>query len=186
MNVISVFPIVQQAEKTIFVQTNFLRDISLLLLWPQNPFSVLQDEMEMKERRKPELSKNQNTKSNVLWLLIVWSSGNGIRLSNIQAVKDNENAAVWFNGLDAVPWNHIKYTYIVLSYQLMGGRLVCAKSELCQANHVAKKCGNFTVYSDDWGLPKGDVRIFSSNKKCASQLAVDMKLWIPYKNSRSK
>jgi hypothetical protein len=66
MNVISVFPIVQQAEKTIFVQTNFLRDISLLLLWPQNPFSVLQDEMEMKERRKPELSKNQNTKSNVL------------------------------------------------------------------------------------------------------------------------
>jgi hypothetical protein len=61
MNVISVFSIVQQAEKTIFVQSNFLRDISLLLLWPQNPFSILQDEMEMKERRKPELSKNQNT-----------------------------------------------------------------------------------------------------------------------------
>jgi hypothetical protein len=58
MNVISVFSIVQQAEKTIFVQSNFLRDISLLLLWPQNPFSILQDEMEMNERRNLELSKN--------------------------------------------------------------------------------------------------------------------------------
>jgi hypothetical protein len=65
MNVISVFSIVQQAVKAIFVQSNFLHDISLLLLWPQNPTSILQDEMEMNERRNLELSKNQITKLNV-------------------------------------------------------------------------------------------------------------------------
>jgi hypothetical protein len=63
MNVISVFSIVQQAEKTIFVQSNFLRDISVLLLRPQNPFSILQDEIDVNERRNLELSKHQNTKS---------------------------------------------------------------------------------------------------------------------------